>query len=262
MAKDGSTSICFDRVVPDEYAPARSSLERAVAASAAGRSPGPGQVDASEPLPTARLSLVTLKMWEAGRTLNVRFLDGSIKQKKRVEGNAHQWEQFANIRFKFVRTKGEEIRISFQADPGSWSALGTDALIEAYFPRYQPTMNYGWLKDDTDDAEYSRVVLHEFGHALGCIHEHQNPKSNLEWNRPEVYRVFSGPPNYWDKATIDANILSRYSTAQTNSSAFDPESIMLYAFPASLFKKGTGTKQNDTLSRRDKAFIAKMYPKS
>ncbi len=27
-------------------------------------------------------------------------------------------------------------------------------------------MNFGWLEDDTDDEEYRRVVLHEFGHAL------------------------------------------------------------------------------------------------
>jgi len=43
------------------------------------------------------------------------------------------------------------------------------------FHHHEPTMNYGWLKDDTDDVEYRRVVIHEFGHALGAIHEHQNP---------------------------------------------------------------------------------------
>ena len=36
-------------------------------------------------------------------------------------------------------------------------------------------MNYGWLEPDTELREYQRVVRHEFGHALGMIHEHQNP---------------------------------------------------------------------------------------
>ena len=36
-------------------------------------------------------------------------------------------------------------------------------------------MNYGWLEPDTSTREYQRVVRHEFGHALGMIHEHQNP---------------------------------------------------------------------------------------
>lgn len=33
-------------------------------------------------------------------------------------------------------------------------------------------MHFGWLRDDTDDVEWRRVVVHEFGHALGAIHEH------------------------------------------------------------------------------------------
>jgi matrixin len=260
MASDGVPRLCIDRVLPDEYAPARSALERALAASAARGRAEPGVVDASRPLPTQRLALVTLKMWEADRVLRCRFLDGNAAQRKRVEAKAHMWEQYANVKFKFVRTTDEEIRISFVADPGSWSAVGTDALVERYFPRYQPTMNYGWLRDDTDDEEYERVVVHEFGHALGCIHEHQSPKATLKWNKPEVYRTFSGPPNFWDKATIDHNILERYSRQQTNASRFDPDSIMLYSFPGNLFAGGVGTKNNTHLSAGDKAFIAKMYP--
>ena len=31
------------------------------------------------------------------------------------------------------------------------------------------------------------TVLHEFGHSLGLIHEHQSPfKGGFEWNREEV----------------------------------------------------------------------------
>jgi hypothetical protein len=44
-----------------------------------------------------------------------------------------------------------QIRISFSADEGSWSYIGTDCLgIE----KTEPTMNFGWLKDDTDADEY------------------------------------------------------------------------------------------------------------
>jgi hypothetical protein len=47
-------------------------------------------------------------------------------------------------------------------------------------------MNYGWLTSATDEAEYRRVVLHEFGHARGLTHEHQSPAMNIPWNRPTV----------------------------------------------------------------------------
>ena len=40
-------------------------------------------------------------------------------------------------------------------------------------------MNYGWIDADSPEEELRSVVLHEFGHALGLIHEHQNPLSGI-----------------------------------------------------------------------------------
>jgi hypothetical protein len=99
-------------------------------------------------------------------------------------------------------------------------------------------MNFGWLRDDTADDEYHRVVLHEFGHALGCIHEHEAPTFTRVWNKQAVYKAFSGPPNNWSKADIDSNILDKYSPKGMSCTEYDPKSIMLYAFPAELFPTG------------------------
>ena len=261
--RDRDLRICIDRVVPNEYQPARAAAEEAtlrvledVLAAAA-----PGTLDASRVMQPARLAIINVKKWPKGRTLTCRFLDGSARQRRRVEEKARIWEKFANIKFKFVTFGSADIRISFSADTGSWSALGTDALVERYFPRYQPTMNYGWLKDDTDDEEYERVVVHEFGHALGAIHEHQSPTATLKWKRAEVYRVFSGAPNYWTRQEIDFNILQKYSPQGVSATTFDPDSIMLYQFPGALFTDGQGTRRNTRLSERDKSMIAQMYPK-
>ena len=84
-----------------------------------------------------------------------------------------------------------EIRVSFYADDGSWSAVGHDALNQSYFPPHQPTMKDGWLRDDTDDEEYQRVVLHEFGHALG-MRERQSPTFDREWDLAAVLEVTPG----------------------------------------------------------------------
>jgi hypothetical protein len=35
---------------------------------------------------------------------------------------------------------------------------------------------------------------HEFGHAIGLAHEHQNPKGGIEWNEEVVIRECSDPP--------------------------------------------------------------------
>lgn len=42
-------------------------------------------------------------------------------------------------------------------------------------PPDKPTMNFGRLHDGTSEFEASAVILHEFGHALGCLHEYQFP---------------------------------------------------------------------------------------
>ena len=123
-------------------------------------------------------------------------------------------------------------------------------------------MNYGWLRDNSEEDEWRRVVIHEFGHALGAIHEHQNPEGGVKWNLKEVYRVFSGPPNNWTKQQIDFNIVQKYSLSQLNASKYDKDSIMLYAFPGSLIVGGVGTKNNTDLSAQDKKFIASLYPKT
>lgn len=275
--------ICFDRVIPPQYQPARAMAYRAtlshyisaIQTKASGNGSKKlhfGQhigkigdlktLSATHPISVARMAVINLKKWDNGHTLRCRFLDGSKTQQTKVKGQAQIWEDYANLKISFVDAEDAEIRISFQADPGSWSAIGTDCLVASYFPQYQPTMNFGWLRDDTDDGEYERVVVHEFGHALGCIHEHQSPTEKLKWNKQAVYKTFSGPPNYWSKADIDSNILEKYSPKGISATAFDIKSIMLYQFDGSLFTDHKGTPSNTHLSQRDEEMITQMYPKN
>jgi hypothetical protein len=253
---DEPIRICIDRILPEEYQPARARATQALTDLLRD-----GTIDASNAIGRAAIALVTLKKWPNGSRLRCRFLDGDDYQKAKVEEKAKLWEEYADVTLDFGDDPDAEIRISFQADPGSWSAVGTDALIDRYFPKYQPTMNFGWLRDDTDDEEYERVVVHEFGHALGCIHEHQSPAADLQWDKPKVYKLFMGPPNFWTKNEIDFNIFDKYSSMQTQFTEFDPKSIMLYAFPAALFLNHVGTDNNTRLSDVDKQFIGTIYPK-
>ena len=255
--------ICFERIIPDELDPERA-VRRALrqqmldtAASAAGGR----KLDPDAVAGTTRMALVNSKKWPAGSTLRCRFLDGSAKMQRKVRTLAAGWEKVANVKLKFVSKGAAEIRISFYADAGSWSAVGRDALNTAYFPITQPTMNFGWVRDDSDAVEDRAVVLHEFGHALGCVHEHQQPKFDRKWNEKAVMRYFQGPPNYWDADAIRHNVLEKYSAKGLSATSFDPQSIMLYAFDAALFSDGLGpTNENSTLSATDRAMIKRMYP--
>jgi hypothetical protein len=202
------------------------------------------------------LAALTGKLWQPGRTLRVRFLDGAPDVQARVQSFAHQWSEHANIKFVFGDDSSAEIRISF-TQPGSWSYIGTDALM---IPQDQPTMNFGWLTSATPNDEYSRVVIHEFGHAIGCIHEHQNPATDVPWNKEAVYAYYAGPPNNWTRQQTDINLFTRYSATITQFSAFDRDSIMLYPIPNEFTIGDFEVGWNRVLSPMDKQFVATLYP--
>ena len=204
-----------------------------------------------------KLALEKGKLWKPGTRLRLRFLDGKEKVKARVRQYALEWTKYANLEFDFTDDPEAEIRISFIADPGSWSYIGTDALTIA---QNAPTVNFGWLTENTPEEEYARVVIHEIGHTLGCIHEHQNPTSGIPWNKPAVYRFYSGPPNFWSLQQVDRNILQKYSQDQTQFTEFDRQSIMLYPVPRELTIGGYEVGWNRSLSITDRGFIAACYP--
>ena len=197
------------------------------------------------------------KCWEPGSTLHIRFLDGDPAVQERVEQVAMQWTEVANINFAFDDSPDAEIRISFTPG-GSWSYIGLDCkLIGAD----QPTMNLGWLTPETEQEEYDRVVLHEFGHMLGAIHEHQSPSGGIPWDEEKVLAFYGGYPNNWDRDTIQFNVLDRYSSDQVKATEFDPYSIMLYPVDKALTKGGFEIPwRNAALSDLDKEWVKVMYP--
>lgn len=191
------------------------------------------------------------KTWMNGSTLRVRFMGGTSTERTVAKQQAAWWSQAANLTFDFNDALNAEIRIAFDRGDGAWSYVGTDCRN---IPLDQPTMNLGFLDGGT--------AAHEFGHAIGLAHEHQNPAGGIQWNEAVVIREAAEAPNFWDEETTRHNILRKYSANQINGTAFDPDSIMLYFFPASWTLNGIGTKENDVLSSMDKAFVAgaKMYP--
>lgn len=203
------------------------------------------------------LTGVTEKMWNIGQTLRVSMTGGTPIIHSKVRQYAEQWTQYANINFAFVDpSESADIRVAFQPGKGSWSGIGRDA---GWRLLNDVTMNFGWFTDDTPDVEFSRTVLHEFGHALGLVHEHQSPTSGIAWDREKAYAYFHDTQG-WDRPTVDAQVFEKYSVTQTNYSVFDPQSIMEYQIPPEITLDGRGITGGTSLSPTDIRYISMWYP--
>jgi hypothetical protein len=197
-------------------------------------------------------------LWDTGDKLRIRFLDGDPVVQQKVKGVANEWLQHVNLGFEFGNDPNAEIRISFAQKGTSWSWVGTQARR---IDKAKPTMNYGWLTQTTSDREYHRVVLHEFGHAIGMGHEHESPTAkSIPWDKEKVYAYYLRT-NGWDRHQTDVQVLDLYTESETNFTAFDPESIMLYSIPDELTVGSYSVGWNTQLSAMDKTFMRSRYPK-
>ena len=189
------------------------------------------------------------KLWPNGATIRVAFLGGSSKQRDLVSRVAVEWAKYANLTFKFVDTGASDVRIAFDPANGSTSYVGTDALAVG---QKEPTMNLAWVEPEK--------VLHEFGHVIGLIEEHQNPNAKIKWNRAAILKSMQGPPNFWSTNRIEDFIFKKVPPDQVGDYRdFDPRSIMTPAFPAEQ-TGGQSIGGASALSESDKQFVRKLYP--
>lgn len=192
--------------------------------------------------------------WTNGSTIRVKFMGGSANVRQRIMQYAKTWEQFANIKLNFVEYGDADIRISFMRG-GYYSVVGTMAKR---VPQSQQTMNYEGFDDNLPDYMLKRTVLHEFGHALGLLHEHKSPFSKIQWHKDRTYAYYLQTQG-WSPQQVDDQVMNRYTVTMTNSE-YDPHSIMHYPVPAFLTVDGYEVNWNNDLSESDKKLIREMYP--
>ena len=207
------------------------------------------KLDEEKSTHAAKLNLAMTKLWKAGTIIHIRFLDGEKALREKVASIAPEWTKYGNIHFVFDQAQSAEVRITFGGEYQAWSFLGTACLgVTAH----DPTMNLSYLKRTKDDPEFRSILLHQFGHVLGLLSEQQNPNAQIPWD-----------PKFLAEAGRDnADYYRPLSAAEyPDYRPFDAESVMLFPVSAEQTLGRFTAGVNSELSKSDKDFIAKLYPK-
>ncbi|MBC3270840.1 peptidase M12 [Pseudomonas sp. SWRI81] len=228
------------------------------AAYAAAISENPANADSDRTSGTRRKRAVLnySKLWANGRTLKIAFMDAPAPEhKSKIIAAASRWLPYINLKFEFVEERQGDIRIATKNNDNS-AMLGTDALL--IHPDH-PTMNLGVSPDHVD---FEVIVTHEFGHALGALHEHQHPQANIPWDKPKVYEFYQNRQmNPLTREQVDRNLFASFDTLDAIYTAYDKHSIMHHPVANTLTLGDWEIPVNRKISKKDKRLMRLLYPK-
>lgn len=233
-----------------------------------------------------------LRKWENGRQLRVCFFSGNPVVTHLVRTIASEWNAYSGVTFDFgeegrwyncldPRSGFPQIRVGF-SERGYWSYVGSDS--ERYGGERAPSMNLERFNAIYNESRYSvenvlegvsrqhkRMIRHEFGHALGLLHEHQNPSlqchNEIKWEgEGNVFDYYGKPPNSWERDQVLRNVgFILLSDPDAIGGVADTASIMMYALPRDIMKNPEESicalNFNFDLSEADRAGIAQIYPR-
>lgn len=204
--------------------------------------------------------------------IRVKFLDGRPEGRAEVMQIADEWTRCdgTGLRFMYYDAGGRplspgapeatefDVRVSFRGR-GYWSYIGRD--VPTSVTAADPTMRLAGLDTSPDPT----VVLHEFGHAVGLLHEHRREELVACIDEQRAIEHYGRPPNAWDAATVRKNLLTPIPAGVALSPSYDYDSIMNYRISRSVLKDGQC--QRIELPRRvtrpsvtDCRMIAYYYP--
>jgi hypothetical protein len=211
-------------------------------------------LDVMDPL---RIAVMVSKYWgPTPRQLTVSFVETTPSDlRTRILLHMNAWAKSGCINFVWTQGVGQ-VRIS-RGGGGYWSYIGTDIL---HIPQDRQTMNLQDFSMNTPDSEYKRVVRHETGHTLGFPHEHMRQELIARIDPAKAYDYFLRTQG-WNRAMVDAQVLTPLDQRSIMGTAPDQTSIMCYQLPGSITRDGRPIIGGIDINSTDAGFAARIYPK-
>ena len=196
--------------------------------------------------------------WKNHIILKVYFEAGINDFTESIIREASEWSKYCGIKFKITDLWSDaDIKVTFKRG-GYASAIGIESIQQEYNTKY--SMYLQGIDTLRNKEEFHRVILHEFGHALGIEHELSKPSAAIPWNKKEVYNYYQYKFK-WSNKDVDENIFKQLKPANKEYAEFDSTSIMVYGIKPPLTVAPYIIPWPKGLSKTDIIGISKWYPK-
>jgi hypothetical protein len=208
----------------------------------------------------AHLAMLVQKKWAPGTTIPVYFLDGGTAAlRAKVLAHANAWhDRGANVAFRETGQR-DQATVTLARTPGLgyWSMIGTDSLVVSRAG--QQTLNLDGFTAKTREAEWRRVVRHEFGHALGFPHGQQTPEIVARIDEEKAIAYYMRTQG-WSRDLAAAQF-EALATSEVSLFGGNSDSVMTYPCPAFLLKQGAQlVPGGKDITNDDAAAARKFYP--